>query len=142
MNGPAVVVLDADLQVRTQTPGAAEALHRLNPPDHPIPRSRPRPTTSAARWSPTEHGLPVGPPWRRVHLGAGRWVTLRGARMGEGDGDIAVTIEPSTPGERLEVFALAHGLTPREREILDQARDRRGRANDRRAAGALLAHGA
>ncbi len=64
--------------------------------------------------------MPVGPPWSRVHLGAGRWVTLRAARMGDApDGDIAVTIEPSTPSERREVFALAHALSPREREVLD-----------------------
>ena len=29
-----------------------------------------------------------------------------------------VTIEVSTPHERREVYALAHGLTPREREVL------------------------
>ena len=121
MTGPAVVVLDADLQVRSQTAWAAEALHRLNPPDQEIP------TIPAAAYHvggalvAAEHDMPVGPPWSRVHLGAGRWVTLRAARMGDGtDGDIAVTIEPSTPAERREVFALAHALTPREREILDQ----------------------
>ncbi len=31
-----------------------------------------------------------------------------------------VTIEVSTPAERREVFALAHGLTPREREVLGE----------------------
>ena len=30
-----------------------------------------------------------------------------------------VTIEPSTVDERREVFGLAHGLSPREREVLD-----------------------
>ena len=120
MTGPAVVVLDPGLQVRTQTDWATQALHRLNPPDHEIP------TIPAAAYHvggalvAEESGMPVGPPWSRVHLGAGRWVTLRAARMGDdADGDIAVTIEPSTPAERREVFALAHALTPREREILD-----------------------
>ena len=120
MSGPAVIVLDAGLQVRSQTDWAAEALHRLNPPEQEIP------TIPAAAYHvggaliAQEHGMPVGPPWCRVHLGAGRWVTLRAARMGDGpDGDIAVTIEPSTPGERREVFALAHALSPREREVLD-----------------------
>jgi DNA-binding CsgD family transcriptional regulator len=32
--------------------------------------------------------------------------------------DVAVTIEVSTVAERREVFALAHGLSPREREVL------------------------
>ena len=120
MTGPAVIVLDAGLQVRSQTDWASQALHRLNPPEQEIP------TIPAAAYHvggaliAQEHGMPVGPPWSRVHLGAGRWVTLRAARMGGGpDGDIAVTIEPSTPGERREVFALAHALSPREREVLD-----------------------
>jgi DNA-binding CsgD family transcriptional regulator len=32
--------------------------------------------------------------------------------------EVAVTIEVSTVAERREVFALAHGLSPREREVL------------------------
>jgi DNA-binding CsgD family transcriptional regulator len=35
-----------------------------------------------------------------------------------GAAEIAVTIEVSTFAERREVFALARGLTPREREVL------------------------
>lgn len=35
-------------------------------------------------------------------------------------GDIAVTIQPSTPAQRREVFALAHGLSPRERQVTEQ----------------------
>jgi DNA-binding CsgD family transcriptional regulator len=115
LHGPAVVVLGPDLQVRTQTTGAVEALHRLNPPDDPIPAIPAAAYNVAGALVAEEAGSPVGPPWSRVHLSAGRWVTLHAARMGE---DIAVTIEPSTPSERLEVFALAHGLSPREREVL------------------------
>ncbi len=44
-----------------------------------------------------EAGVPVGEPWARVHLGGGRWVTVRASRLGE---DVAVSIEPSTPAER------------------------------------------
>lgn len=33
---------------------------------------------------------------------------------------IVVTIETSTTAERREVFALAHGLSPRERQVLDE----------------------
>ncbi len=120
MTGPAVVVLDADLQVRSQTDWATEALLRLNPPEQQIPTIPAAVYNVGAALVAHENGVPVGPPWSRVHLGAGRWVTLRAARMGDGpDGDIAVTIEPSTPGERREVFALAHALSPREREVLD-----------------------
>ena len=68
-----------------------------------------------------EAGVPVGPPWSRVHLGRGRWITLRAARL-EVLGDepsVVVTLEPTTVDERREVFARAHGLSPREREVLD-----------------------
>jgi DNA-binding CsgD family transcriptional regulator len=119
MTGPAVVVLGPDLRVRSQTDGAGEALLRLNPPDQDIPAIPAAAYNVGAALLAQEQGMPVGPPWSRVHLGAGRWVTLRAARMDAADGDIAVTIEPSTPAERREIFALAHALTPREREILD-----------------------
>ncbi|TCC12311.1 LuxR family transcriptional regulator [Kribbella soli] len=118
--GPAVLVLGADLQVQVGTPAAREALHRLNPPDDPAVVEQAIPAAAynlAAALVAAENGVPVGPPWSRVHLGAGRWITLRAARTAP-DSDIAVTIEESTPAERLEVFALAHALTPREREIL------------------------
>jgi DNA-binding CsgD family transcriptional regulator len=120
LQGPAVVVLGPDLQVRSQTTGAIEALHRLNPPDDPIPAIPAAAYNVAAALIAAEEGVPVGPPWSRVHLSAGRWVTLHAARMarGQGEGDIAVTIESSTPTERIEIFALAHGLSPREREVL------------------------
>jgi DNA-binding NarL/FixJ family response regulator len=48
-------------------------------------------------------------------------LSLRADRMtaaSEGEGDAVVTIAVSTPAERREVFALAHGLTAREREVL------------------------
>ena len=51
----------------------------------------------------------------REHLGGNRWVTVRASRLG---GDIAVSIEPSTPAERMDLFARAHGLSGRESEIL------------------------
>jgi DNA-binding CsgD family transcriptional regulator len=117
--GPAVVLLDGGLRVVSQTATAGEALRALNPPgeepiDDPIPAAA---INVAAALVAAEAGVPVGPAWSRVHLGAGRWVTLRAERM-TGAVDVAVTIEVSTVAERREVFALAHGLSPREREVL------------------------
>jgi len=122
LSGPAVVVLAPELEVRSQTAWAAEALYRLNPPDDPIPPIPAAVYNVSAALVAHEQGIPVGPPWSRVHLGAGRWVTLRAARMtaAAGEGDVVVTIEASTPAERREVFALAHGLSPREREVLTE----------------------
>jgi DNA-binding CsgD family transcriptional regulator len=51
------------------------------------------------------------------------WVTVRAARI-DGPGsspehDIAVTIEESSPPERVDLFARVFGLTAREHELLD-----------------------
>ena len=119
--GPAVVLLDAELRVVSQTATAGVALRELNPPGEE-PLADPIPAAAlnvAAALVASEAGVPVGPPWSRVHLGAGRWVTLRAERM-TGAVGIAVTIEVSTVADRREVFALAHGLSPREREVLAQ----------------------
>jgi DNA-binding NarL/FixJ family response regulator len=42
-------------------------------------------------------------------------MTVRAARMGA---QVAVSLEASSPQERLELFALAHGMSDRERELL------------------------
>jgi DNA-binding CsgD family transcriptional regulator len=107
--------------VRHQTVWAGEALFKLNPPDDPVPTVPAAVYNVAAALLAAEAGVPVGEPWSRVHLGEGRWVTLRADRMtpvAQEPGDVVVTIEVSTPHQRREVYALAHGLTPREREVL------------------------
>jgi DNA-binding NarL/FixJ family response regulator len=68
-----------------------------------------------------EHGVDSHPARARVHLGQGAWFTLRAARIVESDkadADIAVTIEASSPNERMGLFNLAHGLTKRKAEIV------------------------
>ncbi len=124
--GPAVVVLGPDLQVQTQTAGAAAALLQLNPPDEPMTPIPAAAYNVAAALVALEHEVPVGEPWSRIHLGGSRWVTVKADRMGSRDGaagedqrDIAVSIEPSTPAERTDLFARVHGLSARETEVLD-----------------------
>jgi len=125
--GPAVVVLDPDLRVRSQTAGAAAALLQLNPPDEPMAPIPASAYNVAAALVAAEQGVPVGEPWARVHLGGSRWVTVKAARMAEAapaphggeQRDIAVSIEPSTPSERTDLFARVHGLSPRETEVLN-----------------------
>jgi len=123
LGGPAVVELDTDLRVRSRTTWAQDALLRLNPPDEPMPPIPAAVYNVAAALVAEESGAPVGPPRSRTHLGAGRWVTLRAARIAPDEfrteDGIVVTIEPSTADELREVLALAHGLSPREREVLD-----------------------
>jgi DNA-binding CsgD family transcriptional regulator len=113
--GPAVLVLGSDLVVKGQTDDAAEALFRLLPPDEPMTPIPAAAYNIGAALIAQEEGIPVGEPWSRVHLGGNRWVTVRASRLGE---DIAVSIEPSTPAERMDLFARASGLSARETEIL------------------------
>lgn len=113
--GPAVVVLDPGLQVRSQTDAAADALLRLNPPDEPMAPIPAAAYNVAASLVAHEQGMPIGPPWSRIHLGGSRWVTVKASRLGT---DIAVAIEPSTAADRLDMYARACGLTRRESEVL------------------------
>jgi DNA-binding NarL/FixJ family response regulator len=113
--GPAVVVLGPDLQVQAQTAGAAATLLRLNPPDEsmaPIPAAA---YNIGAALVATEADVAIGEPWSRVHLGGSRWVTLRADRLGQ---NIAVSIEPATPTERIDLLGRASGLSARESETL------------------------
>jgi DNA-binding CsgD family transcriptional regulator len=62
------------------------------------------------------------PPSARVHVSQGLWVSLRAARIGDaqpvGDRNIAVTIEETSPAERVSLFGRAFGLSGREIELL------------------------
>jgi DNA-binding CsgD family transcriptional regulator len=113
--GPAVVVLDEHLVVQQQTEAAAVALLQLLPPDEPMAPIPAAAYNAAAALLATEAGVPIGEPWSRVHLGGNRWVTVRASRLG---GDIAVSIEPSTQAERMDLFARATGLSDRETEVV------------------------
>ena len=121
--GPVVLLLSAALNVRAQTPQTQRYLRILVPRDEqdqpPVPSSA---YNVAAQLLATETGVNDNPPLARVHLANGRWLTLRAARMGTAqpahERDIAVSIEPAAPGDRVSVFARASGLTPRETELL------------------------
>lgn len=112
---PGVVVLGDDLRVREQTDAAAQALLRLLPPTEPVPPIPAAAYNAAGALVGLEAGVREGEPSSRVHLGGNRWVTVRAARLGA---DIAVSIAPSTAAERSDLFARAHGLSPRETEVL------------------------
>jgi DNA-binding CsgD family transcriptional regulator len=64
----------------------------------------------------------ANPPQARVHLGGGRWLTLRAGRLDPappaGPRDIAVSLEATGPEDRLSLFARACGLSAREAELL------------------------
>ena len=120
--GPVVLVLSPDLEVLHLTPQSREYLKVLVPPAHDQPPIPANAYNVAAQLLAGEAGVDDNPALARVHLADGLWVTLRAARLGDTAGpaepDIAVTIEDSSPAERVAVFARSFGLTPRETELL------------------------
>jgi DNA-binding CsgD family transcriptional regulator len=113
--GPVVLLLSPELEVLGQTPQTHEYLQTLIPPEAgraPVPACA---YNVAAQLLAAESGVDDHQPWARVHLAAGLWLTLRAARLGA---DVAVTIEESTPAERLDLFTRAHALSARESELL------------------------
>ena len=121
--GPVVLLLSPALDVRAQTPQTQRYLQILVPPDAddnaPVPAGA---YNVAAQLLATEAGADSNPPLARVHLAGGRWLTLRAAWISSGqpaaDRDIAVSIEPAAPYDRVAVFAPACGLSPRETQLL------------------------
>src|SRR2546421_508854 len=99
-----------------------EYLRLLIPPDYerqPIPAAA---YNVGAQLLALEAGVDQHPPWARVHLSDGVWLTLRASRLGvperTGNPDIAVTIERSSPRQRLGLFSRACSLSAREAELL------------------------
>lgn len=116
-SGPAVLVLGDDLAIRDQAQGSDEWLQLLLPqPDgtRPIPACA---YNVAAQLLAREAGVDDNPAMARMPLPGGSWVTLRASRL-QAHHEIAVTIEQTTPHERLDVFCRAHGLSLRESELL------------------------
>lgn len=120
--GPVVLALSPDLEVRAQTRETEGYLLRLVPPDDgrpPIPAGA---YNVAAQLLAVESGVDNHPPSARVHLEGGTWLTLRAARMGGSvstdEQDIAVSIEPTSPGERTSLYVRACGLSTREAELV------------------------
>lgn len=121
--GPVVLLLSSDLRVLGQTPDAHDYLRTLLPradTQPPIPASA---YNVAAQLLAVERGVDNHPATARVHLSDGLWVTVRAARISGPQAhhlrNIAVTMEESSPAERLDLFARAFGLTARETEVLE-----------------------
>jgi DNA-binding CsgD family transcriptional regulator len=120
--GPVMLLLSAGLEVLGQTPETQEYLRMLVPPDDDRPPVPAGAYNVAAQLLAAEAGVDPNPPWARVHLPGGLWLTLRAARIGEAgsgqDRDIAVSIEQTSPGDRVALFARAFGFSARESELV------------------------
>lgn len=120
--GPVVLLLSSALEVLAQTADTQEYLRVILPTPEgnaPIPASA---YNVAAQLLAVEAGVDQNPPSSRLHLSGGLWVTMRAARIGDSGPrearDIAVTIEETSPSERVAVFARAFGFSIRENELL------------------------
>ena len=115
--GPAVLLLRDDLTIVGQT-GAAQAwLGVMLPSPSGVPPVPAAAYNVAAQLLAREHGVDEHEPMARVHLADGLWATVRASRLEPGD-LIAVSVEPTGPADRLDVFSRAAGLSARERELV------------------------
>ena len=115
---PVLILLSDRLQPLTQTPQADAYLRALLPTEAERPPVPAAAYNVAAQLLAREEGVDAHPPWARVHLRVGVWVTLRAGRMVAG-GSIAVSVEPTPPGERTDLYGRVVGLSERETELLD-----------------------
>ena len=119
-DGPIVLVLGENLEILSQTAAAEEWLRTLLPAVRDLPPVPASVYNSAAQLLAVERKIDLHDASARVHLAEGTWTTVRAARMGS---KIAVSLEVSSPEERLEVFALAHGMSARESELMGMLAD-------------------
>ena len=117
--GPSVLLLDDALTVIGQTAQAERMLRRLLPTPEgrsPVPAAV---YNVAAQLLAREADVDHSEPLARMPALDGSWVRVSASRVEPARG-IAVTIEPTTMQERLDLFARAHALSNRERDIVRQ----------------------
>ncbi len=120
--GPAILVLTDELRETARTPAADAALRALLPTEDdaaPVPAAV---FNVAAQLLAIEQGVDAHPASARVRVPGRGYLTVTAARLANGAGSadptIAASIQPSTPAERLDLFARAAGLTRREGQLV------------------------
>lgn len=118
LDGPAVLIIDDDLNLVSSTPAADAWLGLPHPdtaPAFPLPG---RVYGLVGRLDAVRCGLERLPAILRTSDPTGAWVRLRAARLDGGFGDYAVSIEQCSPDERLDILGRTIGLSARQRELL------------------------
>ena len=118
-HGPSVMLVDDALVVVGQTADSEPWLRLMLPtPEQfsPIPAAV---YNVAAQLLAREAGVDDSEPVARMPASDGSWVRVSAARV-EPARSIVVTIEPATLDERLDLFARAHALSTRERQVVDE----------------------
>lgn len=108
-----ILLLTGDpLEIRVATPAGSAWLDEL---DDGLGGAVPLSVQSAARSARARRGVPAV----RSLTRQGRWVTITAElTVGSADQDVGVVIQPSRPAEIAQIVGAAHGLTPRETEIV------------------------
>jgi DNA-binding CsgD family transcriptional regulator len=122
--GPGVMFLAPDLRVIGQTPETDRYLRALLPTEadrQPVPAGA---YNVAAALVAAEAGHFEHPPIARARPAGTTWLSFAASRVGtdrpRNEQDIAVTITASSPDERLQLYVRAHGLSPREIDVIDR----------------------
>jgi Response regulator containing a CheY-like receiver domain and an HTH DNA-binding domain len=116
-DGPGVAVFNADSTLHSSTPGAARWLDDLANLDRPQRADLPT-VVAAVIERLTSPGQPNLEPARaRVRTPSGRWLTVHASHLDDGQGSIAVVIEPTSPAALSPLIIAAFGLTDREGDI-------------------------
>ncbi len=113
---PGVVIFDSELSMVSWSPWAPDWLDSL-PPASLFKRFGVLP----AILFPTAVLARSGdaPCHARVHAEDGRWVMVEASPMlGAGEGHVVVTLRSPTQSETFDLLARVHGLSPRERELV------------------------
>ncbi|MEV6121660.1 helix-turn-helix transcriptional regulator [Streptomyces sp. NPDC052077] len=112
LDAPAVVVLDRHGRLLHTDAAARELIGRMaEPTAHTggVPSGFLTVARQAA-WA-------DGPAEVRVRTPDGQWLTLHAAPLEGPGGGVAVVAAPASPAQRLPLAILAHGLSPRERQV-------------------------
>jgi DNA-binding CsgD family transcriptional regulator len=108
-----ILMLSGDpLQIRTATSAARQWLDELD--DGRFGDHLPTSVVSAAQAALSKG---FGTVTVRTRTRAGRWLTMT-AEQTEGSGVVGVIVQPSRPAEIAQIVGAAHGLTPRESDIV------------------------
>ncbi|WP_206665714.1 helix-turn-helix transcriptional regulator [Pedococcus bigeumensis] len=118
--GPGVLLLGDDLTPVAGTRQLRDWLTTLLPTAGdagPVPASA---LNVAAQLLAVEAGVDDHPPSGRVALAPGTWLTVRADRLTEplSGASIAVGYELTSPADRLDLFARAHAMSPRESDVV------------------------
>jgi DNA-binding CsgD family transcriptional regulator len=118
-DGPAVVIVGVDAEVRSATPAALHLLEVLGMPTTGELPAVLHVLVSAARSS--RDGRRPAVPRSRVRMPSGEWLVLHASALAGADGatgDVVVTMEPARPPDVVPLVVAAYGLTEREQDVV------------------------